>query len=498
MHYDLKIIPANDELRFRTDSALVKFFVDSPNLEKGTDDFFSFFKSKLPRIQKALFLEKKSTELRYYNPAGEPALILLGKIPAGKEFSTDYFRNYFAQLVPSLVKSKVKHVHIIVPGFKEFKEQFGHEAYFIRTMIEGLLLGNYSFDKYKSDNEKIEKIAFVFHYSDRKILNEAFDKSLKIMDAVYFARDLVNEPANSLTPEEFAKRVKRELVKINVNVEIYDLKELKKRKMNAILAVAGASIHPPCMIRLHYKPAGMSKKKIALIGKGVTYDSGGLSLKPTSNMFDMKADMAGGAAVIGAIKAAASLKLPFELYGIIPAVENMVSGSSYKPGDVIISASSKSIEVKDTDAEGRIILADALHLASNLKPDVMIDFATLTGACVVALGEFVAGLFTQNDQLADQLLESGKTTFERLWRLPLWDDYNTLIKSEIADVCNLGPRWGGAITAGKFLEKFVDTGIPWAHVDIAGPAVKHDFNNYTKKYDTGFGVRLIVEYLMRL
>jgi leucyl aminopeptidase len=317
------------------------------------------------------------------------------------------------------------------------------------------------------------------------------------MDAVYFTRNLVNEPAITMTPDELANQTKRELIKLGVKVTIFNKAELKRRKMNAILAVGEGSDNPPCLITMHYKPAGKAKKKIALVGKGVTYDSGGLSIKSTSGMLEMKADMAGGAAVIGIIKAAAMMKLPIELIGIVPAVENMIAGSSYKPSDIIVSYSGKSIEVKDTDAEGRIVLADALHYASQQKPDEIINIATLTGGCVVALGEIAAGLFTIYDRLAEDLLTAGKLTHERLWRFPFWNDYKEMIKSDIADVSNLGPRWGGAITAGKFLEHFVGEKIPWAHIDIAGPAIKHKSTNYTEKYDTGFGVRLIIDYLSK-
>ena len=187
--------------------------------------------------------------------------------------------------------------------------------------------------------------------------------------------------------------------------------------------------------------------------------------------------------------------LPVELIGIVPAVENAIAGNAYKPGDVVKTASGKSIEVKDTDAEGRIILADALEYASKQKPDEIIDFATLTGAVVVALGEYAVGLFTKNDSIANSLTDAGMRTYERVWRLPFWDDYNKLVKSDIADVKNLGPRWGGSITAGKFLENFVDENIPWAHLDIAGVSLANDLNNYTKKWHTGFGVRLMIDYL---
>ncbi|GAB4150240.1 MAG: hypothetical protein Fur0015_14320 [Ignavibacteriales bacterium] len=212
----------------------------------------------------------------------------------------------------------------------------------------------------------------------------------------------------------------------------------------------------------------------------------------------MKADMAGAAAVSGIILAASKNKLPVEIIGVMPLVENMVSGNSYKPGDIIKSYSGKTIEVKDTDAEGRIILSDAITYACNFKPDLVIDYATLTGACVVALGEIASGLFTNNDEYANVMESAGNYTFERVWKMPMWSDYDSLLDSKIADISNLGPRWGGAITAAKFLEFFVKENIPWIHLDIAGPALKHKENSYTENYDTGFGVRLTYKFLQLL
>lgn len=496
MHFNLKINTAKDELSFKPDSALVKFFVDSDRLEKAVDEFFASLNFKLGKIQKKNFLDKKSDELTYYSQTDEPSVVFVKKAKLDKNFSNDFFRNYFAGLIPSLKKKNIKAVHVIIPSYNDFKDHIKSEANFIQSMLEGIHLGNYTFDNYKSEKEKPEPLSIFAHYSNQKILKNSVEFSNKLMSAVYFTRDLVNEPSITLTPAELANRTKKELAKLNVKVKIFDKAELKKRNMNAILSVGGASDKPPCLITMHYKPKGKTKKKIALVGKGVCYDSGGLSIKPTSGMVEMKADMAGGGAVIGIIKAAAAMKIPVEIIGVVPAVENMIGGSSYKPGDVIIAASGKSIEVKDTDAEGRIILADALHYASQLKPDEIIDFATLTGSCVAALGEIAAGLFTQDDRLANDLVASGNRTYERLWRLPFWNDYNEMIKSEIADVSNLGPRWGGAITAGKFLEHFVDEKIPWAHIDLAGPAIKHKLNNYTEKFDTGFGVRLMIDYLL--
>lgn len=385
-------------------------------------------------------------------------------------------------------------IHIVTPVYEPFKNYFDDILYLIQTIIEGVLLGNYSFNKYKSEKKTVQSLTVKIHYTDTKEVRKIIDETEKIMSSVYFARDLVNEPPIILTPLVLAKRTKNELKKYGIKVSVFREKELQKRKMNSILAVGRGSNNPPCLIICSYKP-NKPKKKIVLVGKGVTYDSGGLSIKPSGGMLDMKADMSGGAVVISVLRAASLLKLPIELVGIIPAVENMPSGRSYKPGDIIISASGKSIEVKDTDAEGRIILADALHYASQLNPDVMIDFATLTGACAVALGEIAAGLFTSYDELAEKLFNAGMKTYERVWRLPFWNEYKSMIKSDVADVANLGPRWGGAITAAKFLEHFVDEKIPWAHIDIAGPAIKHKLNNYTEKYYTGFGVRLIVEYL---
>jgi leucyl aminopeptidase len=496
MLFNLKIVRATDELSFKPESALIKFFIESEKLESIVDNFFLSLALPLNKMQKQNFLDKKKSELVYFSHQDEPSVIFLKKIKVDKNFTVDFFRNYFAGLITSLCSQNIKDIHVVVPSFTEFKKYFDTEEYFLQSIIEGIHLGNYTFDKYISETKKVSSVAIFIHYTDQKVIENAIGTSNKLMSAVYLTRNLVNEPANNLTPMDLALCAKQELAKSGIKVTVFDKAELKRRKMNAILAVGGASDKPPCLITLHYKPKVKAKKKIALVGKGVTYDAGGLSLKPTASMLDMNADMAGGAAVIGIIKTAAALKLPVEIIGVIPAVENMVNGSSYKPNDIIKSYSGKTIEVKDTDAEGRIILADALHYASQQKPDEIIDFATLTGACVVALGEIAGGLFTLDDRLGDALFKSGMKTYERVWRLPFWSDYNEMIKSEIADVKNLGPRWGGAITAGKFLEHFVDGKIPWAHIDIAGPAVKHKLNNYTEKYDTGFGVRLIIDYLL--
>lgn len=440
------------------------------------------------------YSDKESKTFSYHMPEGRISFLHIIKLKKDK-ITNDTFRNEVAGVLKKICENNISSIHIFTPEFSSIKNLFSYEEYFSQTLVEGAFLGSYDFNIYKTKKKKINPLQINLVTANTSEAKRAIKKSQKIMNAVVFTRDLVNEPPITLTPAELAKRTKIELTKVGVKVNILNKKQLKEKKMDAILAVGSASPNDPCLIVLNYKPKVKAKRKIALVGKGVTYDTGGLSIKPTQGMLEMKADMAGGAAVIGIIKAAAELQLPYELIGIVPAVENTINGNAYKPGDVIKTASGKSIEVKDTDAEGRIILADALEYASKQKPDEIIDFATLTGAVAVALGLYAAGLFTKDDKLADSIYNAGLRTYERVWRLPFWDDYNKLIDSDIADVSNLGPRWGGAITAGKFLEKFVDEKIPWVHLDIAGPAIENDMNNYTKKWHTGFGVRLIVDYL---
>lgn len=410
-----------------------------------------------------------------------------------KELTVDFFRDSVSELVQNM-NNHVNELNVAVPDYEQFKILFSEENYFLQTFAEGALLGNYDFDVYKSQKKKTTNLVVNIISGSTASIKKAIAKAERIIDAVYFSRDLVNEPAITLTPQEFVKRVKKEFSGTGVKVKVMNQAELKKNKMNSILSVGKGSNNPPMMLVLHYKPSG-AKDKIALVGKGVTYDSGGYSIKPTDGMVEMKGDMAGGAAVVGAIKAAASLSVKKEIYGIIPLVENLIDGKAYKPGDIVSTASGKTIEVKNTDAEGRIILADALEYASKQKPGLIIDFATLTGACVVALGEFAAGMFTKNEEVASKLSAAGNKTYEFLWPLPFYDVYKKLLKSDIADISNLGPRWGGAITAAKFLENFVDENIPYVHLDIAGPSLKHELSSYTKKWATGFGVRLMSEFL---
>jgi leucyl aminopeptidase len=500
--FKIKIKAGDKKIIYKNLSVSVKYVIDEKKLGQTVQNLERVFNVHFSELQKKTFLSETCFEMSVEKPEGKPDTMIISKIKLDEKFTVDHFRNHLAGLIQKLENSALKNLHIFIPAYSSFKEYFDSEEYFYQTFVEGIHYGNYKFDQYKTDKKARPELNIFLYASNPKKLKSAISRGDAIMDAVSFAKNLQNEPGVKVYPESLAQIVSGALRKEKINVRVFDDKEIARKKMGGLLAVGKGSDHPPRFIVAHYLPlsgkSGKRKnsiKRVAIVGKGITFDSGGISLKPAAKMGEMKADMSGAAAVAGTLLAASKLKLPVEIFGIIPSAENMPSGKSMKPGDIVMTSSGKTIEIDDTDAEGRVILSDALHYASKLKPDEIIDLATLTGACVVALGEFAAGLFTKNDKLADGLYKSGIKTFDRVWRLPLWDDYHSLNKSNVADVKNLGGRWGGAITAAKFLENFVDKKIPWAHLDIAGPAFPSELNNYTKTYMTGFGVRLLIEYL---
>jgi leucyl aminopeptidase len=315
--------------------------------------------------------------------------------------------------------------------------------------------------------------------------------------AIQTVRDLGNAPPNVITPSELAAKAEEMAGRSSgVKCTVYGKRDIVKLKMGGLLAVNRGSVEEPRFVVLEYTPR-KAKKHVALVGKGITFDSGGISIKPAEKMEEMKFDMCGAAAVIGIVEAAAKLELPVKITGIFVTTDNVPSGSAYKPSEIITMMSGKTVEVVNTDAEGRMILADALHYASQLKPDHLLDYATLTGACVVALGGEAAGLFSNNDELAQKLIESGERVGERLWRMPVWDEYKELIRSEWADMKNSGGRWGGAITAAVFLKEFVDC-PSWAHLDIAGTAYAESENPREARGANGAGVRVTIDFLRSL
>ncbi|HXG20048.1 MAG TPA: leucyl aminopeptidase [Methylomirabilota bacterium] len=371
----------------------------------------------------------------------------------------------------------------------------------LAAIAEGVLLSSYVFDRYKSERNgkpAVATLAFVGpELRETAELTRALEVVEKTVPGVFLARDLINEPASVSTPSHLAEHAATIARAGRLKSEILKPSQIKVANMAGLLAVARGSVEEPRFIKLTYKPNGKPRKKVALVGKGLTFDSGGLSLKPAKSMETMKLDMSGGAAVLGAMQAIGSLKPQVQVTGYVPATENMPSGAAQHPGDIIRYRNGKTVEVLNTDAEGRLILADALIEAVQDKPDVIIDLATLTGACVVALGGQIAGLFSNNDELAEALLQCSRETGELLWRLPLVKEYKDDIKSAVADIKNTGGGNAGAIAAALFLQEFVGE-APWAHLDIAGPAFAEKENSYIAKGGVGFGVRTLVRYVMSL
>ncbi len=318
--------------------------------------------------------------------------------------------------------------------------------------------------------------------------------ALKVCRAVGVARDMVNEPGNVKSPEFFAGKARLLAEECGFDCRILERDELEEEGMGAMLGVAQGSVREPRLIVMEYRGAKKDAAPVVLIGKGVVFDAGGISLKPSEGMEEMKMDMGGGAAVLGAMTAVATLGLPLNVVGLIPAVENLPSGSAIRPGDVLTSKSGKTIEVINTDAEGRLILADALSYAERFAPAKVIDLATLTGACIIALGHHASAVLGSDAKLVEALRGAGDKTGERLWELPLWDDYDEQLNSGIADVKNIGGRAAGTITAAAFLKRFAGE-YDWAHLDIAGTAWESSGRPYIPKGASGVGVRLLVEFL---
>jgi leucyl aminopeptidase len=362
----------------------------------------------------------------------------------------------------------------------------------------GILLRSYSFDKYKTkkkNDDGPKPRRFVLAVADSKAAQKAWASARSVAEGVSFARDLVNEPANALGPVEFAERLSG-LSKLGVEVDVLEEPELRAQKMGALVAVAQGSERPPRVVVMRWKGGRTKDRPIAFVGKGVVFDTGGISMKPAAGMEDMKGDMGGAAAVAGLMHALAARKAKANVIGIIGLVENMPDGKAQRPGDVVTSMSGQTIEVINTDAEGRLVLADLLtYLQRNERPAAIVDLATLTGAIIVALGNHHAGLFANNDELAEQLLKAGIQTGERVWRMPLGPEYDKLIDSKIADVKNTGGRHAGSVTGAQFVQRFVEDDTPWAHLDVAGTAISSPGTETNQSWGSGFGVRLLDEFV---
>ncbi len=419
--------------------------------------------------------------------------ILLAGLGKREEFDLEKWRGAASKAGQFIQDSGLKELVFVVEAVERFSD---HEL--AESFVTGLLLGTYQFNEFKTvDRDKIKEIreaVLLVEQGERlKPVQDSVRAGNVISEAVCMARDLVNGPSNSVTPSALAEKARKIAGAHGMGIQVFEVGEAETLGMGAFVAVAKGSQEPgKFMVLEHNRDRGFDT--LALVGKGITFDSGGISIKPSEGMDRMKDDMSGAAAVLGALQAAAELQLPLHLIGLIPATENLPSGKAYKPGDILKTLSGQTVEVISTDAEGRLILSDALTYSLRYKPKAIIDLATLTGACVVALGNDVAGLFGNDDALVRRIEEASAKTGEKVWRLPLWDEYFDNIKSDVADFKNVGTRSGGAIIGAVFLSKFVNK-TPWVHLDIAGPASIDKDRPYAPKGGTGVGVRLLVQVL---
>ena len=415
--------------------------------------------------------------------------VLLVSGGSAKKFSSYDLRRIAGTAVRALKGRGIRSFAFIAPSGIPAEEA-------VRAIVEGAHVGNFDPDYYRSDrkDQKIDALT-VIASGDKSALEKAANEAQIIGESQNFTRDLVNEPSNRMTPTILADRAKKMSAEVGLKCEVYGADKIKEMKMGAFWSVAQGSDEPPALIVMTYEPAGApAKPVVGLVGKGITFDTGGISIKPADGMEKMKYDMAGGATMIGAMRAIALLKPKVKVIGIVCATENMPSGKAQKPGDVQIAMSGKSIEIINTDAEGRLVLADGLHYAKQLGCTNLVDAATLTGAVVVALGFNNAGIFANDDDMYNRIHSANKKAGEKMWRLPLDDEYKEQIRSSIADIMNTGGRWGGAITAAMFLKEFAEE-TPWIHLDIAGTAWMEDQKPWIAKGPSGIALRSLVEFV---
>ncbi len=385
---------------------------------------------------------------------------------------------------------------------EDIQKRYIHDSFehVVESLVEGTLLSLYKYEKYftkRSEKDKLEISEVKFVTPEEGFqgkMKHAIETAAIIVEGVELARDLANAPANELTPEALAKEAVALGKKFQLKTIVLGRKEIEMHKMGGLLAVNRGSESDPRFIILEYNELKRKMPTYVIVGKGITFDSGGVCIKPATNMDEMKMDMSGAAAVLGTMLTVAKLKLPVHLIGLIPSTDNMAGGNAYCPGDVIRISDGTTVEVLNTDAEGRIVLADALVYAQRYKPSGVIDLATLTGACMVALGHEASGMFGTGEDMKTKLTTAGEKTYERVWELPIYEEHEALLKSAIADIKNIGGKWAGAITAAAFLKKFTGD-MPWVHLDIAGTAFDVPDISYYRPGATGVGVRLFIELI---
>jgi len=489
----------------KTDILAVGLFSDAKKLDKLNKELNTKLNGAIDRLTGLGDFKAKggTSKVIYGNDQTAAKRILLVGLGEKKKATLDTIRNAAAHAAKTSVELKAKTMSLAL--HRAFGGRFDLSS-MGRAFGEGIYFGSYRYDEFVTENENGRlgslKVELIDPDSEKlKKLKKGLSNGIAIGKAQSYARTLANRPANVITPAELAAAAK-ELARGSkrLSCTVFDEKQMAAKKMGGVLAVGSGSQNKPRFIILKYSPPGKAASNlptVALVGKAITFDSGGISIKPSANMDEMKLDKSGGIAVLGAIKALAELAPPVNVFGIVPSAENMPSGTSYRPGDIINTFSGKTVEVQNTDAEGRMILCDAISYAVKQKCDVIIDIATLTGACVVALGKYMAGLMGNDNRVIKDLQKASQASGEKVWPMPSSEEYAKEMKSKIADLKNIGSRWGGACTAAAFLGQFAgDT--KWAHLDIAGVWSFEKATEYTSEGASAFGVRLLTTYVIGL
>jgi leucyl aminopeptidase len=504
INVEIKARPV-DLIEHRTALLAVGLFSDAKGLDKLNSQLDSKLGGAIERvIELGDFKSKEgSSAIIYGNENTGAKRILLVGLGEKKKSTLDTIRKAASAAAKKSVEMKVETISLAL--HKAFGRRFDSAAAG-RALAEGVYFGSYRYDEFvtESENGRADSLKVEVVDSDSartKKIEKGLSSGIAIGKAQSYARTIANRPANIIAPPELAAEAKKLARGVkNLSCTVFDEKQMTAKGMGGVLAVGMGSEKKPRFIILKYNPTSKSASRlptVALVGKAVTFDSGGISIKPAANMDQMKLDKSGGIAVLATMKALAELKLPINVYGIIPSAENLPSGSSYRPGDIVTTYSGKTVEVQNTDAEGRMILSDGLHYAVKQKCDIIIDVATLTGAVIVALGKYMAGLMGNDDKLIKQLEKASEDSGEKVWHMPSGDEYAKEMKSKIADLKNIGSKWGGACTAAAFLGQFVGE-TKWAHLDMAGMDMFSGANEYTSEGSTGFGVRLLTTFLVNL
>lgn len=484
--------------RMRTGAIVLNHFEGLKRPEGDTANVDRILGGAIARLIRQGSIKGKLNEITVLHslgrlPAGRIVITGLGK---KRSLDVNKIRSAAAETLRYLRRNNVTTVATVVSG-AGISDISNEDA--ARAIAEGGLLGLYSFRRYitrkKDSFGEIKELRIVGR--GKALMQAAIGQAQIVAEAVNWARDLVNEPSNSITPTTLAEATSKMAEERGLSVEVLDKDAITELGMGGLLGVSQGSQQPPKFIILSYKGRDSDEIDLALVGKGITFDSGGISIKPSESMADMKGDMAGGASVLATLMALAGLKPSINVTALVPATENLPSGSALKPGDIVKPMNGKTVEVLNTDAEGRLILADGLCYAKKLKARAVIDVATLTGACQIALGNICTGAFTNNQALLNKVLASGKDVGENAWQLPMYDEYREQLKSDIADIKNIGNRYGGAITAAKFLAEFVER-TPWVHLDIAGTSDTDKDRGILVKGATGVPVRTLVNLVLRL